>query len=168
MSKYKGTGTIAASDYHAIKWVGTTKGGSAVTITMPKALNKGNIDWAFAEKNDTVATVTFTGCYDNTDEMSSSNDEPWTVEIDGTLSAGASEVILGVGLFYLDNVAVALTRGGGSFNVAREFRNINADGDRGTVEGRVVIETAEPSITLNALTFLTSITKLYPAMATTT
>lgn len=166
MSKYQGTGAIAASDYHSIKWVGETKGGNALTITMPEALNMGNIDWAFAEKGETVGQIVFTAVYDNTDEMSTDTTEPWTIEIDGSQSAGASEIIMGAGIFYVDNIAVALTRGGGSFNVARTFRNINADGDRGPVKGRVTIDDSTATMTLNVLTMLTNIAKLYPAMET--
>lgn len=168
MAKYKGTGTVASTDFKSVKWVGKTKGGNSVTISMPKAINMGNIDWAFAEKNDTVAAITFTGVYDNTNAMSSDNDEPFTIEISGAISAGASEILLGVGVFYIGDTAVALTRGGGSFSVAREFRRINADGDRGAVEGRVVMEASEPTLTLNALTILHRLVDLYPALATTT
>jgi hypothetical protein len=52
--------------------------------------------------------------------------------------------------------------------VEREFRPINADGDRGTVEGRGVEETAKPKLTMNALTFLTRVADLYPGITTTT
>lgn len=72
MAKYAGTGQLAAADYKSVKWVGQTKGGNAVTITMPKAVNLGNIDWAFAEKDDTVAQIVFTAVYENTDAASSS------------------------------------------------------------------------------------------------
>ena len=68
----------------------------------------------------------------------------------------------------IGGVDVALTRGGSSFSVAREFRNINADGDRGTVQGRVVIDASEATLTLNALTFLTNMANVYAAITTTT
>lgn len=168
MVKYNGTGNVLASDFHSVKWVGKTKGGNAVTIAMPNAINLGNIDWTFAEKNDTVAAITFTSAYSNTDEMSAENDEPWEISIAGTLDAGASEILLGVGVFYIDNNPIALTRGGGSFNVAREFRRINADGDRGAVKGRIVMEGSEATLTMNVLTMLTSVGDFYPAVTKST
>ncbi len=166
MSKYTGTGTVATTDYHAIKWIGKTKGGNAVTIKIDKAINLGNIDWAFAEKDETVASVTFTGVYTNTDATSATDVEPWSVEIAGA-SAGASEIILGAGIFYIDDVAIALTRGGGSFNVEREFREINADGDRGAVEGRIEMVSSRPSITVNTLQILTRVADIYAGISVT-
>ena len=50
-TNYTGTGVVAASDYKYVKWVGRTKSGQAVTIEMPKAICKSNIDWTFAEKD---------------------------------------------------------------------------------------------------------------------
>lgn len=133
MAKYKGTGTVTSADFKAVKYVGKTKGGAAITITLPDAINMGNLDWAFAEKDDVVAQVVFTGTYSNTDEASDSNDENFEIETADSISAGSSEIMLGVGVFYIDDEPVALTRGGGQFVVEREFREINADGDRGPV-----------------------------------
>ena len=129
MAKYQGAGEVFAADYHAVKFVGKTKSGKALTIEMPKAVNLGNIEWAFAEKGDTVATVAFSGAYSNTDAMVTTRTEPWTIEIDGTQTSGAAEIITGAGLVYIDNQPVALTRGGSTFAVNRTFREINADGD---------------------------------------
>lgn len=165
MAAISGTGTLTATDYKAVKWVGKTKGGNAVTITMNKAINLGDIDWTMAEKDDVVAALTFTSVYTNTDAASSSNAEPWTIEVADGVTAGAAEIMLGVGVFYIDNTPIALTRGGGSFKVAREYRRINADGDRGAVEGRIVMEGSEATLTMNALTILSRITELYPAMS---
>ncbi len=159
-----GTGAVTAADFNDVKWVGLTKGGNAITITIKNAINMGNIDWTFAEKNDVVPQVVFTGAYDNTDQASSSTAENWTIEIDGSLAAGASEIILGAGKFYIGQTLIALTRGGGSFNVEREYRKINADGDRGTVKGRVVMEGSECTLTMNVLTMLTNIDKLYSSI----
>lgn len=160
MSKYRGTGTVADTDYKAVKWVGKTKGGKAVTIEFKKAINLGNIDWTFAEKEDTVAEIVMTAVYDNTDTMSESTEEPWTVEIEGAES-GAAEIMLGAGLFTIGTKNVALTRGGGKFTVEREFREINADGDRGPVEGRIAMESSRATLTMNVLTILTSMTDIY-------
>lgn len=164
---FKGTGVVTDADFKAVKWVGKDKGGNAVTINLPKAINMGNIDWAFAEKDDVVAEIVFTAVYSNTDAASNTTEEPWNIEYAGT-NSGASEILLGTGIFYVDNTAIALTRGGGSFNVEREFREINADGDRGPVEGRIVMESSRATLTLNALTILTNVAKLYTAIEATT
>lgn len=76
--------------------------------------------------------------------------------------------MLGAGVFYIGSTAVALTRGGGQFSVEREFRNINADGDRGPVEGRISMEGSVATLTMNVLTILTKVTDLYSAMKTVT
>lgn len=163
MARFTGTGVIAPADYHAVKWVGKDKANNAVTITLAKAINLGNIDWTFAEKDDTVASITFTAVYSNTDATSATNAEAWEVSYDGTTS-GASEIIMGAGIFYVDDVAVALTRGGGSFNVEREYREVNADGDRGAVEGRIVMEGSRATLTMNTLQILTRFADLYPSI----
>lgn len=165
MATITGTGVVASTDYHAVKWTGTTKGGSSVSISFAKALNMGNIDLAFAEKGETVAQVVFTAVYDNTSAASESTAEPWTITTDSNLTAGADEIILGAGVFYIDNVAVGLTRGGGSFNVARTFRNINADGDRGPVEGRVQMDDSTATLTMNNLQILTKFSDLFSAVS---
>ena len=159
-----GTGEVTAADFHDVKWVGLTKGGNAITITIKDAINMGNIEWTFAEKNDVVPQVVFTGCYNNTDTASNSTAENWTIEVDGTLTAGASEIILGAGKFYIGQTLIALTRGGGSFKVEREYRRINADGDRGAVKGRVVMEGSECTLTMNVLTMLSNVDDLYSSI----
>lgn len=165
--KYKGTGTIAATDFKAVKWVGKTKGGTAVTIKLDKAVNMGNIDWTFAEKDDVVAQVVMTAVYSNKDSVATSTEEPWDIEVGGSVASGAGEIMLGAGIFYVGETPVALTRGGGSFSVEREIRQINADGDRGPVEGRIEMDASVASLTINALTILTRLADLYPAIATT-
>ncbi len=52
--KITGTGVVASGDFKEVKWVGLTKGGNAITIKLFNAINKGNIDWTIAEKNDIV------------------------------------------------------------------------------------------------------------------
>ena len=164
ITKYIGTGAVDAADFREISWVGLTKGGNAVTIKLHNAINMGNIDWTFAEKNDVVPSIEFTACYDNTDSASNSTLEPFEIEVNGTLTSGASEIILGAGKFYIDGTLVALTRGGGQFTVEREYREINADGDRGAVKGRVVMEGSRPKLTMNVLTMLTSVTSIYSSL----
>lgn len=162
--KITGTGTVLSTDFKAVKWVGKTKSGSAVTIEFEKAINMSNIDLTFAEKDDVVPELVFTACYSNTDEASSSTEEPWSIEIDDSIS-GAGQILLGAGLFYVGGNPIALTRGGGKFTVEREFRQINADGDRGAVEGRVVMESSNATLTMNALTFLADMADLFPAIS---
>lgn len=160
----KGTGIIASTDYKSVKWEGKTKSGNTISIEMPKAINLGNIDWAFAEKSDTVAQIVFTSVYSNTDAASTSNEEPWTITVDSDQQSGAAEIMLGAGIFYIGETPIALTRGGGQFTVTREYRRINADGDRGAVEGRIVMDASEATLTMNVLTILTKMSDLYPAM----
>ena len=163
MATYQGTGVVTAADFKACKWEGKTKGGSAITINFEKAINMGNINWAFAEKNDTVAEIVMTAVYSNTNAAATDTTEPWTIDIAGA-DTGASEIMLGAGIFYIGDTAVALTRGGGSFVVERELREINADGDRGPVEGRIVLERSVAKLTMNALTILSRIADFYPAI----
>lgn len=169
-TKYKGTGVVSSADFHDVVWTGRTKAGNAVVITLKDAINMGNLDWTFAEKDDVVAQVVFTGTYSNTDEMALTDadyEEPWTIEY-ASASGEAGNIILGAGVFSIGGVDIALTRGGGSFNVEREFRQINADGDRGAVKGRVVLDASNATLTLNALQILTNLSSLYPAMAVVT
>jgi hypothetical protein len=70
-------------------------------------------------------------------------------------------IVLGKGIFFLDETPIGLTRDGGTFKVEYEHRVINADGDRGTVKGRVVREGAKAFITINHLEVLTQIAKLH-------
>lgn len=164
-TKYIGTGEVVSADFKTVKWVGKTKGGEAIVIELSNAMNMSNIDLTFAEKNDVVPSVEFQACYTNTDSASDNTIEPWSIEVDNATVAGAHEIILGAGTFYVGSTAVALTRGGGSFVVEREYREINADGDRGAVKGRVVIESSRAKLTMNLLTFLTRLTDIYPAIA---
>lgn len=166
-TKYKGTGAVALTDFKTVVFEGLTKDGKAVKITLNDAINMGDIDWAFAEKGETVASVTFTGCYENKDEMSDSTDEPWTIEFEAGTNASDC-IMLGAGKVTIGGVEVALTRGGSSFNTNRTYRDINADGDRGSVKGRVTMDEARPTLTLNALTILNCFAKLYSSVEVTT
>ena len=165
MTKYHGTGVVTSADFKTVKWVGKDKGGKAVTITIDNAINMGNLDWTFAEKDDTVAAIEFTGAYENTDGVATDTKEPWELEVEGETS-GASEILLGAGIFYIGEDAIALTRGGGKFLVEREYREINADNDRGPVVGRVTMDRSVPKLSMNVLTILTRVADLYPAIAT--
>ncbi len=168
---YGGSGEVASSDYKYVKWVGKTKGGKAVEIVMPKAYCISDPDWTFAEKNDTVAEIEFEGVYSDTDLAAGDRSEPWSITLADGTDAGTAEIVLGAGLFYVgaaagSAVTVGLTRGGGSFKVERTYREINADGDPGAVEGRIVQEEGRPKLKLNALQWLTKVATLYAGMET--
>lgn len=170
-TKLAGSGVIAAADVHYVKWVGNTKGGKAVTIEMPKAICLSNPDWTIAEKDDIVAELEFTGLYDDATLAAGDRTEPWTITFEDGITAGNSEIILGVGKFYVgtssaDATCVGLTRGGGQFTVEREYRNINADGDPGAVDGRIVQEGGQPKLKMKALQWATKVQTLYAGMKT--
>ena len=167
---YTGAGNVTSADFRYIKWVGRTKGGKPVMIELERAFCRSNPDWKFEEKNDTVAAAEFEGAYDDAKLAAGDRTEPWKLTADG-VEAGNSEIILGVGKFYIgttkeDAEYVGLTRGGGSFIVEREFREINADEDPGLVEGRIEKEMGRPKLTLNALQWLTKVSKLYSCVTT--
>lgn len=76
----------------------------------------------------------------------------------------AQNIILGDGVFSIGTTDIALTRGGGSFVVEREYREIDADGDFGPVKGRIRKIRSVAKLTLNALELLeTNLPKLYPS-----
>lgn len=173
MPVYTGTGQVSDSDYRYIKWVGKTKAGKAVQIEMEKAICLSNLEWIFEDKNDTTAAVEFTGLY--TDEALAADDrtEPWKLTTADDQTYGSGEIILGVGRFYIGTSAtdakpVALTRGGGSFVVERNFREINADGDPGPVAGRIDKAEGRPKLKLTALQWLTNVSNLYSCVSEVT
>lgn len=78
-------------------------------------------------------------------------------------------IILGHGVFSIGGKDIAITRGGGQFVIEREYRDIEADGDRGPVKGRTVIDKSVPKRTINALSMLPEdFTNYYPGMQSTT
>lgn len=164
MAKYIGTGKVATTDFKKVKYVGKTKGGQALTINLNDAINLGNIDWTFAEKDDVVAEIVMTATYSNTDEVSDDITEPWSIEINGKPDTNSKAIICGVGIFYVNDTPIGLTRGGGKFSVEREFREINADGDRGPVKDRITMEGSRATLTMNTLHILTSMKELYAAV----
>lgn len=170
---YTGAAQVQSTDFRYVKWVGKTKGGKNVQIEMEKAFCRSNIDWKFEDKNDTTAELEFEGAYTDTALAGDTPvNEPWKLTIDG-VTEGPDEILLGSGRFYVgatkENAkAVALTRGGGSFVVEREYREINADGDPGLVEGRIVKEAARPKLKLVALQWLSKVADLYPCVTPAT
>lgn len=83
--------------------------------------------------------------------------------------AVAEKILLGYGVVSVGGQPIGLTRGGSSFVVEREIRNIEADGDRGQVKGRTVIDTENAKLTVNALELFTAadMTKYYPGLTHT-
>ena len=81
----------------------------------------------------------------------------------------AQTIILGQGVFYINEVAIGLTRGGGSFSIEKEVRQIEADGDRGPVKGRNVIDKATPKLSVSALEIIPeNLPKMYAGVKATT
>ena len=158
-------GNISSDDFHVLTWTGKTKGGNACKITLTDAINKGNMDWALADKGEVVPSLAFEASYSNTDgQADETTTAPWQVEIDNETVKGANEILLGLGVFAIDGEDVALCRGGGQFTVERTFRDITADGDKGSVKDRMVIDEERPKLTMNVLTMLTSIKKMYHSL----
>lgn len=170
---YTGAAQVEDTDVRYVKWVGKLKGGKTVQIELEKAFCHSNPDWTFEEKNETTAEVEFEGLYDDEKLAADDRTEPWKLTLPEGLKAGNEEMILGVGKFYLgttkdDAVLVGLTRGGGSFVVEREYRDINADDDPGAVAGRISKDSARPKLKLVALQWLTKVDKLYNCIKTVT
>lgn len=167
----KGTGIVTSADFKNVTWTGKTKGGKSVVITLSNAIMMDNIDLTMVEKDDTVAALTFTAAYSNTNYMASTAgdfEEPWSIAYSGAAAdAAADTILLGAGVVAIGGTDVALTRGGSQFVVEREFREINADGDRGPVKDRVVIDASRATLTVNALTFLTHMKDVYAGISVT-
>ena len=167
----KGTGIVSTADFKNVTWTGKTKGGKSVVITLNNAIMMDNIDLTMVEKDDTVAALTFTAAYSNTNYMASTAgdfEEPWSIAYSGAAAdAAADTILLGAGVVAIGGTDVALTRGGSQFVVEREFREINADGDRGPVKDRVVIDASRATLTVNALTFLTHMADVYAGISVT-
>ena len=170
---YTGAGNVTAADTRYVKWEGKTKGGLPITIELEKAFCRSNPDWTFEEKNDTVPEVEFEGMYNDEKLAAGDRTEPWKLTLPDGLTAGNGEILLGVGRFSIgktkeDAKSVGLTRGGGSFIVEREYREINADDDPGLVEDRVEKTSGRPKLKLNALQWLSKVSDLYACVTTTT
>lgn len=74
--KLEGAANISTSDYCEAKWVGQTADGRDVIIIVKNAINMENIDLSLADKEEIVASVTFTGTYEESDRTK----EPWSIE----------------------------------------------------------------------------------------
>jgi len=83
--------------------------------------------------------------------------------------ATADKTLLGYGTVTVGGTAIGLTRGGSSFVVEREYREIVADGDRGPVGTRIAVDREVAKLTVNALELFTAanLLKYYPALQNT-
>lgn len=77
-----------------------------------------------------------------------------------------NDILLGYGTVKVDDMPIGLTRGGSTFTVEREVREIVADGDKGAVKGRIVIDSERAKLTVNALEMFTKteLNKYYPGL----
>lgn len=170
---YTGAGQVQDTDIRYVKWVGKTKGGKEISIELERAICRSNPDWTFEEKNDTTAALEFEGLYSDENLAKDDLTEPWKLTAADGVVEGAAEIILRVGAFYIgtnasDAKRVGLTRGGGSFVVERNFRDINADDDPGSVEGRIDKTEGRPKLKFTALQWLTKVSSLYSCIKTVT
>ena len=55
-----GLAEIADGDYKKVQFIGQTKGGNAITITVDNALNLWPLNWEFLDKNEVVDEIAFT------------------------------------------------------------------------------------------------------------
>ncbi len=83
--------------------------------------------------------------------------------------ATADKILLGYGVVSVGDTPIGLTRGGSAFLVEREIREIEADGDKGPVAGRIVIDREVAKLTVNALEMFTAadMVKYYPGISIT-
>lgn len=65
-----------ATDYHNVFWLGKTKDGRQVKINLNNAINLDNIELEMADKEELVASVTFTATYE---DGANRNVEPWYI-----------------------------------------------------------------------------------------
>ncbi len=173
MAIYTGAGQVQESDVRYVKWVGKTKSGKEVSIELEKAICRSNPDWSFEEKNDTTASLEFEGLYSDDKLAADDLTEPWNLTSPDGLTAGVGEIILRTGAFFIGTSAadakrVGLTRGGGSFVVERNYRDINADDDPGSVEGRIDKTEGRPKLKFTALQWLSKVSELYSCIKTVT
>lgn len=76
-TKITGAGDIRMDDYHTVEFVGYTKDGREVIITVENAINLENIEFEVKEKSEVIDKCTFTGTYP---EDFSIDYEPWSIE----------------------------------------------------------------------------------------
>lgn len=162
MKKITGNCTIAEADYHTYSFVGSTKTGKPIIITVKDAINLENVNLTFQDKDEVVPQITVTATYQE-DNRSGAEGEPWDISYE----ADPSNIVLGEGVVKIDNDKELICRGGGKFTIEREYKQISADGDKGPVKGRIRVTQSVAKLQMNVLTFLDSTTKLYPGLTET-
>jgi len=70
------------------------------------------------------------------------------------MAGETQSIILGYGVFNINGVDVALSKGGGKLEIAPTYVNIEADGDYGVVKGRILKFGSTAKLTINALTLI--------------
>ena len=83
--------------------------------------------------------------------------------------ATADKILLGYGVVSIGATPIGLTRGGSSFVVERGIREIEADGDRGPVKGRLVIDREVAKLNVKALELFNAVDMdmYYPGLTIT-
>ena len=76
----RGTGKITDADYHEVVFVGETKDGREVEISIEDAINLENIDFTMKDKDDILDNVVFQATYDPTNETLDEFDERWAIK----------------------------------------------------------------------------------------
>ena len=77
-TKITGTGKIDdENDYHTVKFVGETKDGREISVTIKNAINLENINWDLKDKDEIIDAVTFQAAYD--EQAEDQYDENWEV-----------------------------------------------------------------------------------------
>lgn len=66
-----------ATDYVTVTWVGKTKSGQEVKITLNNAINMDNIELEMADKEELVASITYTATYN---DGAARTVEPWEID----------------------------------------------------------------------------------------
>lgn len=72
----EGAANVDPSDYVEVTFIGATKDGKEVIISVQNAINMENIDLSLVDKEEVVATLTYTGTYLD----ASRTTEPWSIE----------------------------------------------------------------------------------------
>lgn len=78
--------------------------------------------------------------------------------------AQPKNILLGEGVFLIDDKIIGLTKGGGTFTVEYEYIPIEADGDTKKVKGRIQKYSALPKLTMNKLELLSNFDMYHPGI----
>lgn len=74
--EYTATTDVEDTDFMGyVKFVGKTKNGTGVSIQLTNAINLENLDLSMIDKEEIVASITFTAAYTEDDRTT----EPWTI-----------------------------------------------------------------------------------------